>query len=74
MKYHKPLPVKQTFITNDGIPTSVAGSAAGAPMPTHGGGSGGSGGGGGGGGTVVDIDWSAERPNVEVCASNVYNC
>ena len=72
MKYHKPLPVKQTFITADGIPTSVAGSPAGAQMPTHGGGSGGSG--GGGGGTVVDIDWNAERPNVEVCASNVYNC
>ena len=71
MGYHKPLPVKQTFITNDGIPTSRAGSPAGAPMPTHGGGSAGSGAGGGG---TLNIDWNAERPNVEVCASNVYNC
>lgn len=71
MGYHKPLPVKQTFITNDGIPTSAKASPAGAPMPTHGGGS--AGGGAGGSGTV-NIDWNAERPNVEVCASNVYNC
>ena len=72
MKYHKPLPVKQTFITNDGIPTSVRGSKAGQPIVTHGNGNGGSGGGSGSG--SVTIDWPAERPNVEVCASNVYNC
>lgn len=72
MGYHKPLPVKQTFITNDGIPTSRAASPAGAPMPTHG---------GGGGGSSVsadsivkDIDWDAVRPDVKVCASNVGNC
>lgn len=82
MKYHKPLPVKTTYIGSIGIPTSARASAAGAPMPTHGVGSAGSGGGsansggggGGGGGGPVTIDWTAERPNVEVCASNVYNC
>lgn len=70
MKYHKPLPVKTSYITADGIPTSRAGTPAGGPMPVHGGGSGS----GGSGGGSVTIDWPAERPNVEVCASNVYNC
>ena len=71
MKYHKPLPVKTTYITADGIPTSSRSTPAGAPMPTHGGGTAGKGGGGNG---TTGIDWTAERPNVEVCASNVFSC
>lgn len=88
MKYHKPLPVKQTFITADGIPTSVAGSPAGAQMPTHGGG-----GSGGGGGTVtkqecltpdggiardaagcLNVDWDQALGNAQVCSTDVINC
>ena len=90
MKYHKPLPVKQTFITSDGIPTSVRASAAGAPMPTHGGGSAGSGGGGNtvtkkecltpDGGIVRDatdclkVDWDKALGNAQVCSTDVLNC
>ena len=89
MKYHKPLKVKQTFITNDGIPTSAMASPAGAPMPTHGGGTGGSGDGGTvirnecltpDGGIVRDasnclqVDWDQALGNAQVCATDVINC
>lgn len=85
----KPLPVKTTFITADGIPTSRAGTAAGGGLPPHGGG----GAGGGGGGTVtkqecltpdggivrdatqcLKVDWDKALGNAQVCSTDVLNC
>lgn len=89
MKYHKPLPVKTSYITADGIPTSRAGTPAGGPMPVHGGGAV-SGGGGGtatkqecltpDGGIVRDaadclkVDWDKALGNAKVCSTDVLNC
>lgn len=84
----KPRPVKTTFISNDGIPGSVAGTSIAGPFPTHGGDQPRQGGSGSStkecltanGGIVRDsfdclkVDWSKALGEAQVCSTDVINC